>query len=130
MAWFICVGILLLCSKSEQCTTGNASKLIEHTADHFFEKMQSGKMYFIYFGKQVNPTIGLFIEQLEKSADALEDYGISVAKVNCTNEHIAKYCTGEDLMKKVYLFRDGNVLKSFDTDTVFDVNAIVSHVLL
>ncbi|XP_024292574.2 thioredoxin domain-containing protein 16 isoform X2 [Oncorhynchus tshawytscha] len=130
MAWFICVVILLLCSKSEQCTTGNASKLIEHTAAHFFEKMQSGKMYFIYFGKQVNPTIGLFIEQLEKSADVLEDYGISVAKVNCTNEHIAKYCTGEKLMKKVYLFRGGNVLKSFDTDTVFDVNAIVSHVLL
>ncbi|XP_070972312.1 thioredoxin domain-containing protein 16 isoform X4 [Oncorhynchus clarkii lewisi] len=130
MAWFICVVILLLCSKSEQCTTGNASKLIEHTAAHFFEKMQSGKMYFIYFGKQVNPTIGLFIEQLEKSADVLEDYGISVAKVNCTNEHIAKYCTGEKLMKKVYLFRGGNVLKSFDTDTVFDVDAIVSHVLL
>ncbi|XP_070972314.1 thioredoxin domain-containing protein 16 isoform X6 [Oncorhynchus clarkii lewisi] len=129
MAWFICVVILLLCSKSEQCTTGNASKLIEHTAAHFFEKMQSGKMYFIYFGKQVNPTIGLFIEQLEKSADVLEDYGISVAKVNCTNEHIAKYCTGEKLMKKVYLFRGGNVLKSFDTDTVFDVDAIVSHVL-
>uniref|UniRef100_A0A8C7PRH7 Thioredoxin domain containing 16 n=1 Tax=Oncorhynchus mykiss TaxID=8022 RepID=A0A8C7PRH7_ONCMY len=93
MAWFICVIILLLCSKSEQCTTGNASKLIEHTAAHFFEKMQSGKMYFIYFGKQ------------------------------------AKYCTGEKLMKKVYLFRGGNVLKSFDTDTVFDVNAIVAHVL-
>ncbi|XP_052366586.1 thioredoxin domain-containing protein 16 isoform X2 [Oncorhynchus keta] len=130
MAWFMCVVILLLCSKSEQCTTGNASKLIEHTAAHFFEKMQSGKMYFIYFGKQVNPTLGLFIEQLEKSADVLEDYGISVAKVNCTNEHIAKYCTGEKLMKKVYLFRGGNVLKSFDTDTVFDVNAIVSHVLL
>ncbi|XP_035599312.2 thioredoxin domain-containing protein 16 isoform X1 [Oncorhynchus keta] len=129
MAWFMCVVILLLCSKSEQCTTGNASKLIEHTAAHFFEKMQSGKMYFIYFGKQVNPTLGLFIEQLEKSADVLEDYGISVAKVNCTNEHIAKYCTGEKLMKKVYLFRGGNVLKSFDTDTVFDVNAIVSHVL-
>ncbi|XP_038865848.1 thioredoxin domain-containing protein 16 isoform X4 [Salvelinus namaycush] len=50
-------------------------------------------------------------------------------KVNCTNEHIEKYCTGEKLMKKVYLFRGGNVLKSFDTDTVFDVNAIVSHVL-
>ncbi|XP_041704244.2 thioredoxin domain-containing protein 16 isoform X1 [Coregonus clupeaformis] len=129
MAWFICVVILLLCSKSEQCTTGNASKLIEHTADHFFEKMQSGKTSFIYFGNQVNPTICLFIEQLEKSADALEDYGISVATVNCTDEHIAKYCTGEKLMKKVYLFRGGNVLKSFDTDTVFDVNAIVSHVL-
>jgi len=29
----------------------------------------------------VNPTIKLFMEQLEMSADALEDYGISVVKV-------------------------------------------------
>ncbi|KAG9328480.1 hypothetical protein JZ751_013562, partial [Albula glossodonta] len=32
-------------------------------------------------------------------------------------------------MKKVYLFRGSNVLKNFDTDTVFDVDAIVAHVL-
>ncbi|KAL0969854.1 hypothetical protein UPYG_G00233260 [Umbra pygmaea] len=120
--------ILLLCSKSGQCTR-NATKVIVHTADHFYEKMLSGKTCFVYFGNRVNPTISLFIEQLEKSADALEDYGISVAKVNCTNEHVAKYCTGEKLMKKAYLFRGGDVLKSFDIDTVFDVNAIVSHVL-
>lgn len=37
-----------------------------------------GQMTFIY---AVNPTIKLFLDQLEKSADALEDYGISVVKV-------------------------------------------------
>ncbi|XP_019909919.1 thioredoxin domain-containing protein 16 isoform X3 [Esox lucius] len=129
MAWFICLVIFLLCSNYGHCTTRNASKTIEHTVDNSFEKIRSGKTCFIYFGNRVNPTISLFIEQLEKSADALEDYGISVAKVNCTIEHVAKYCTGEKLMKKAYLFRGGDVLKSFDTDTVFDVNAIVSHVL-
>ena len=29
----------------------------------------------------VNPTVELFLEHLNKSADALEDYGISVGKV-------------------------------------------------
>ncbi|KAM4602145.1 thioredoxin domain-containing protein 16 [Polymixia lowei] len=32
-------------------------------------------------------------------------------------------------MKKAYLLRNAEVLKSFDVDTVFDVNAIVSHIL-
>lgn len=83
----------------------------------------------MYFGNQVSPILVLFLDQLEKSADALEDYGISVAKVNCSQEHVAKYCTGEKIMKRAYLFRGTELLKSFDTDTVFDVHAIVSHVL-
>ncbi|KAJ7991016.1 hypothetical protein DPEC_G00292860 [Dallia pectoralis] len=128
MACFVCFLVFLLYSAIGQCTTRNAST-IDYTVDNFYEKMQSGKTCFIYFGNRVNPAISLFIEQLERSANALEDYGISVATVNCTIEHIAKYCTGEKLMRKAYLFRGGDILKSFDTDTVFDVNAIVSHVL-
>ncbi|KAF4102026.1 thioredoxin domain-containing protein 16 isoform X2 [Onychostoma macrolepis] len=110
---------------SEQCS----SKLIEDSSLSFMERMHSGKTSFIYFGNHVNPTIKLFMEQLEMSADALQDYGISVVKVNCSKDAIANYCTGEKLMTKAYLFRASEVLRSFDIDTVFDVNAIVSHVL-
>ncbi|XP_016347887.1 thioredoxin domain-containing protein 16 isoform X1 [Sinocyclocheilus anshuiensis] len=110
---------------SEQCS----SKLIEDSSQSFMERMHTGKTSFIYFGNHVNPTIKLFMEQLEMSADALQDYGISVVKVNCSEDAIANYCTGEKLMTKAYLFRGSEVLRSFDIDTVFDVNAIVSHVL-
>ncbi|XP_052437236.1 thioredoxin domain-containing protein 16 isoform X1 [Carassius gibelio] len=110
---------------SEQCS----SKLIEDSSQSFMERMHSGKTSFIYFGNHVNPTIKLFVEQLEMSADALQDYGISVVKVNCSKDAIANYCTGEKLMTRAYLFRGSEVLRSFDIDTVFDVNAIVSHVL-
>lgn len=34
----------------------------------------------------VTPTLELFLEQLELSAEALEDYGISVAKVITTSQ--------------------------------------------
>ncbi|XP_026098366.1 thioredoxin domain-containing protein 16 isoform X1 [Carassius auratus] len=110
---------------SEQCS----SKLIEDSSQSFMERMHSGKTSFIYFGNHVNPTIKLFVEQLVMSADALQDYGISVVKVNCSKDAIANYCTGEKLMTRAYLFRGSEVLRSFDIDTVFDVNAIVSHVL-
>ncbi|XP_030636824.1 thioredoxin domain-containing protein 16 [Chanos chanos] len=125
----ICALALLLCVKSDPCMSANTSKLIEHTYDSLTEKMPSGKVSFIYFGSHVNQAIELFLEQLELSADALEDYGISVAKVNCSRENVEKFCTGGKVMKKAYLFRGSEVLRSFDIDTVFDVNAIVSHVL-
>ncbi|XP_071782536.2 thioredoxin domain-containing protein 16 [Centroberyx gerrardi] len=129
MKW-MCIAVLLLWASPGRCTvTANTSNLIEYTAEGFREKLNSGKAVFVYFGHQVSPTISLFLAQLEKSAEALHDYGISVAKVNCSRELVAKFCTGEKLMKKAYLFRSGEVLKSFDVDTVFDVNAIVSHVL-
>ncbi|XP_077095218.1 thioredoxin domain-containing protein 16 isoform X1 [Siphateles boraxobius] len=110
---------------AEQCS----SELIEDSSQSFMERMHTGKTSFIYFGNHVNPTIKLFMEQLEMSADALEDYGISVVKVNCSKYAIENYCTGEKLMTKAHLFRGSEVLRSFDIDTVFDVNAIVSHVL-
>ncbi|XP_062303219.1 thioredoxin domain-containing protein 16 isoform X1 [Osmerus eperlanus] len=129
MPLFIFLVMLWLCANVGQCTTANVSKLFEHTAEHLTEKMHSGKTFFVYFGHQVSPTLVLFLDQLEMSAEVLEDYGISVAKVNCSKEHVAKYCTGDKIMKKAYLFRGTELLKSFDTDTVFDVHAIVSHVL-
>ncbi|KTG40184.1 hypothetical protein cypCar_00003090 [Cyprinus carpio] len=83
------------------------------------ERMHTWKTSFIYFGNHVSPTITLFMEQLE----------ISVVKLNCSKTAIANYCTGEKLLIKAYLFRGSEVLRSFDINTIFDVNAIVSHVL-
>ncbi|XP_057199953.1 thioredoxin domain-containing protein 16 [Triplophysa rosa] len=119
---------LIFCITKVRCSS-NTSKLIEDSSQSFTERMKTGKTSFIYFGNHVNPTIKLFLDQLEMSADALEDYGISVVKVNCSKETIAKYCTGEKLITKTYLLRGSEVLRSFDIDTVFDVSAIVSHVL-
>ncbi|XP_048830089.1 thioredoxin domain-containing protein 16 isoform X2 [Brienomyrus brachyistius] len=128
MAWYVCL-VLSLGLHLKPCTTVNASKLKELTRESFLRIMQSGKTSFVYFGNHVTPTIGLFLEQLEKSADALDDYGILVAKVNCSEIPVPKYCTKELVMKKAYLFRGSELMKSFVTDTVFDVSAIVAHVL-
>ncbi|XP_035388985.1 thioredoxin domain-containing protein 16 isoform X3 [Electrophorus electricus] len=120
---------LFLTLKSKLAIRQLLSRLVVHTAASFTENMVSGRTSFIYFVKQANPTVKTFIEQLEMSADALEDYGILIGKVNCSEETIEKYCTEEEVMKKIHLFRGPDVLRSFDIDTVFDVNAIVSHVL-
>lgn len=50
------------------------------------------------------------------------------------NDPLTPYChTGLERPKSFFVFyhsRGSEVLRSFDIDTVFDVNAIVSHVLL
>ncbi|XP_060789636.1 thioredoxin domain-containing protein 16 isoform X3 [Neoarius graeffei] len=124
-----CVAALVLCFGSEQCACGNPAKLLQLTAEGFKEHLQAGKTSLIYFGKYADPAIQTFIEQLETSAVALEDYGILVAMVNCSKENVADYCTEEEVTRKAYLFRGADVLRSFETDTIFDVNAIVSHML-
>ncbi|XP_058254828.1 thioredoxin domain-containing protein 16 isoform X1 [Hemibagrus wyckioides] len=125
----LCVGALLLGFVSEQCARGNPAKLLQLTAEGFKEHVQTGKTSLIYFGKYADPAIQTFIEQLETSAVALEDYGIIVAMVNCSKENVADYCTEEEVMRKAHLFRGAEVLRSFEIDTIFDVNAIVSHML-
>ncbi|XP_006632551.3 thioredoxin domain-containing protein 16 isoform X1 [Lepisosteus oculatus] len=121
--------IWVLWAPSTFYSTTHGTKLIECTQERFYGIQNSGKTSFVYFGNKVNPTIRLFLEKFEKSAEALEDYGILVAKVNCSRVEVPKYCTGGDISKKVYLFRGGEILKIFAIDTVFDVDAIVAHVL-
>lgn len=47
----VCVGALLLCFVTEQCSCGNPAKLLQLTAEGFKEHVQSGKTALIYFGK-------------------------------------------------------------------------------
>ncbi|XP_030602993.1 thioredoxin domain-containing protein 16 isoform X2 [Archocentrus centrarchus] len=125
--WF---AVFLLWMRSGRCTDkANTSDLIEYTAADFYEKLHSGKMMFIYFEHQATPTISLFLVELEKSAEALQDYGVLVGKVNCNTELVHTYCTDERLQRTAFLFRGGKEFLSFDLDTIFDVNSIVSEVL-
>uniref|UniRef100_A0A672P825 Thioredoxin domain containing 16 n=1 Tax=Sinocyclocheilus grahami TaxID=75366 RepID=A0A672P825_SINGR len=78
---------------SEQCS----SKLIEDSSQSFMERTHTGKTSFIYFGNHVNPTIKLFMEQLEMSADALQDYGISVVKVSKISLQVSPECQKKEL---------------------------------
>ncbi|KAM9334011.1 thioredoxin domain-containing protein 16 [Symphorus nematophorus] len=127
---WMCLAVFLLWMRSGGCTEkANTSDLIEYTAADFYEKLHSGKMMFIYFEHQVSPTISLFLVELEKSADALQDYGVLVGKVNCNKELVHTYCTEEKVLHTAFLFRGGKEFLGFDLDTVFDVNSIVSEVL-
>uniref|UniRef100_A0A096LWJ1 Thioredoxin domain containing 16 n=1 Tax=Poecilia formosa TaxID=48698 RepID=A0A096LWJ1_POEFO len=107
----------------------NISIHIEITAADFHERLLSGKMMFLYFQQQVSPTISLFLVELEKSAEALQDYGVLVGKVTCKKEPVQAYCTDAKQQHRAFLFRGGKEFLSFSLDTVFDVNSIVAEVL-
>lgn len=127
---WLCVAVFLLWTKSGGCLEkANTSNLVEYTAADFYEKLSSGKMMFLYFERQVSPSITLFLVELERSADALQDYGVLVGKVNCKKEPVSKYCSEDNVLLTAFLFRGGKEFLSFHLDTVFDVNAIVSEVL-
>uniref|UniRef100_A0A3B5R6P8 Thioredoxin domain containing 16 n=1 Tax=Xiphophorus maculatus TaxID=8083 RepID=A0A3B5R6P8_XIPMA len=76
-----------------------------------------------------SPTISLFLMELEKSAEALQDYGVLVGKVTCKKEPVQAYCTDAKQQHRAFLFRGGKEFLSFSLDTVFDVNSIVAEVL-
>ncbi|XP_041637424.1 thioredoxin domain-containing protein 16 isoform X2 [Cheilinus undulatus] len=127
---WMCIAVFLLWMRPGGCTEkANISLLIEYTAADFYEKLHSGKMMFIYFEHQVSPTVALFLVELEKSAEALQDYGILVGKLDCNKELVHTYCMEERVLHTAFLFRGGKEFLGFDLDTVFDVNSIVSEVL-
>ncbi|XP_027632434.1 thioredoxin domain-containing protein 16 isoform X2 [Tupaia chinensis] len=103
--------------------------LQEVSPQKYFSTLQPGKASLAYFCQADSPSTSIFLEELNQAVRPLQDYGISVAKVNCIKEETSKYCgKGKDSMK-AYLFRGNILLREFPTDTLFDVNAIVAHVL-
>ncbi|XP_014909298.1 thioredoxin domain-containing protein 16 isoform X1 [Poecilia latipinna] len=127
---WVCVAAVLLWISSAGChEKANMSIHIEITAADFHERLLSGKMMFLYFQQQVSPTISLFLVELEKSAEALQDYGVLVGKVTCKKEPVQAYCTDAKHQHRAFLFRGGKEFLSFSLDTVFDVNSIVAEVL-
>uniref|UniRef100_A0A8D1DSU8 Thioredoxin domain containing 16 n=1 Tax=Sus scrofa TaxID=9823 RepID=A0A8D1DSU8_PIG len=103
--------------------------LPELSPQKFFSTLQPGKATLAYFCQADSPSTSVFLEELNEAVKPLQDYGISVAKVNCVAEETSRYCGREEDLMKVYLFRGSILLREFPTDTLFDVNAIVAHVL-
>ncbi|XP_054620798.1 thioredoxin domain-containing protein 16 isoform X2 [Dunckerocampus dactyliophorus] len=128
---WVCVAFSLLCIHSGGCTdmVNTSGLLLELTTVDFYDKLNAGKMLFIYFQTQVSPTISLFLGELKKSAEVLQDYGILVGKINCNEELIPSHCVKERAPNAAFLFGGGKELAALDLDTVFDVNSIVSEVL-
>uniref|UniRef100_UPI00398EABB4 thioredoxin domain-containing protein 16 n=1 Tax=Pristiophorus japonicus TaxID=55135 RepID=UPI00398EABB4 len=126
--WHSYICLILLCAGYFNVVDGKKT-LLSLNQQQFISILQSGKTSLIYFKRATNPSIRLFLQQLEKSSESLEEYGITAAQVNCATENVPKYCENEDVLKKAYLFRGNIMLRSFATDTLFDVDAIVANVL-
>ncbi|XP_032200122.1 thioredoxin domain-containing protein 16 isoform X1 [Mustela erminea] len=103
--------------------------LSELSPQKYFSTLQPGKASLAYFCQADSPRNSVFLEQLNEAVKPLQDYGISVAKVNCVKEESSRYCGKEKDLMKAYLFRGNILLREFPPDTLFDVNAIVAHVL-
>ncbi|XP_054987440.1 thioredoxin domain-containing protein 16 [Sorex araneus] len=103
--------------------------LPELSPKDFFSTLQQGKASLAYFCQADSPGTSLFLEELNEAVIPLQDYGISVSKVNCAKEETSRYCGKENDLMKAYLFRGNILLREFPTDTLFDVNAIIAHVL-
>ncbi|KAJ1176681.1 hypothetical protein NDU88_001949 [Pleurodeles waltl] len=97
----------------------------ELTYQDYLSSLDRGKLSLVYFSYDISSSISFFLEELNKSVEPLQDYGISVAKVNCIEKEVSTYCGYEN----VYLFRGNILLRMFPKDTLFDVNAIIANVL-
>ncbi|XP_008267876.3 thioredoxin domain-containing protein 16 isoform X1 [Oryctolagus cuniculus] len=106
-----------------------ANSLPELSPHEYFSTLQPGKASLAYFCQADSPSTSVFLEGLHEAVRPLQDYGISVAKVNCIKEETSRYCGKDKDLMKAYLFRGNILLREFPTDTLFDENAIVAHVL-
>ncbi|NXE15321.1 TXD16 protein, partial [Lophotis ruficrista] len=126
--WVSSFSFLLFCTSSIP-TRGGARLLQELSPQQYFGSLQAGRASLAYFSHNISPVVQPFLEQIEDSAEALQDYGISVVKVNCPKEDVSGYCGKENTLRKAYLFRGNTLIREFPTDALFDVNSIVANVL-
>ncbi|XP_071601259.1 thioredoxin domain-containing protein 16 isoform X2 [Heliangelus exortis] len=108
---------------------GSTRLLQELSLQEYFSSLEAGRASLAYFSHHVSPAAQPFLEQIESSAEVLQDYGISVVKVNCPKEDASRYCRKENALRKAYLFRGNVLIREFPTDALFDVNSIVGNVL-
>ncbi|XP_037994942.1 thioredoxin domain-containing protein 16 isoform X3 [Motacilla alba alba] len=126
--WVSSLLFLLFCASSiPQC--GSASLQQEPSPQHYFSGLEAGKTSLAFFTPSVSPGAQPFLEHIESSAEALQDYGVSVVKVNCPKEDVSRYCGKENALRKAFLFRGNRLIREFPTDALFDVNSIVANVL-
>ncbi|NXN61403.1 TXD16 protein, partial [Rynchops niger] len=126
--WVSSFSFLLFCASSIP-RQGSARLLQELSPQEYFSSLQAGRASLAYFSHNASPGAQPFLEQIENSAKALQDYGISVVKVNCPKEDVSRYCGKENTLRKAYLFRGNMLIREFPTDALFDVNSIVANVL-
>ncbi|NXC20521.1 TXD16 protein, partial [Corythaeola cristata] len=126
--WVFSFSFLLFCA-SFIPMQGSVSLLQALSPQEYFSSLQAGRASLAYFSHKASPGAQPFLEQIENSAKALQDYGISVVKVNCPKEDVSRYCGKEDALRKAYLFRGNVLIREFPTDALFDVNSIVANVL-
>ncbi|XP_071282207.1 thioredoxin domain-containing protein 16 isoform X2 [Agelaius tricolor] len=126
--WVSSLVFLLFCASSiPKC--GSASLQQEPSPQHYFSGLEAGKTSLAFFSPSVSPGAQPFLEHIESSAEALQDYGVSVVKVNCPKEDVSRYCGKENALRKAFLFRGNRLIREFPTDALFDVNSIVANVL-
>ncbi|KAH0513621.1 Thioredoxin domain-containing protein 16 [Microtus ochrogaster] len=119
------VALLVMCGFSKSAEDA----LPELSPERYFSTLQPGKASLAYFCQVGSPSNSVFLEELKEAVRPLQDHGISVSKVNCVQEEASRYCGKEEGLMKAYLFRGSILLREFPTDTLFDVDAIVAHVL-
>ncbi|XP_063189932.1 thioredoxin domain-containing protein 16 [Chroicocephalus ridibundus] len=126
--WVSSFSFLLFCASSIP-RRESARLLQELSPQEYFSSLQAGRASLAYFSHHASPGAQPFLEQIENSAEALQDYGISVVKVNCRKEDVSRYCGKENTLRKAYLFRGSMLIREFPTDALFDVNSVVANVL-
>ncbi|KAG8126676.1 hypothetical protein E2320_021775 [Naja naja] len=75
LIWIFCISVI----------SGVKNMIPELSPQEYFSSLQTLKASLVYFQKDVSPSSEVFLEQLENSREALQDYGISILKGPCVS---------------------------------------------
>ncbi|XP_071963899.1 thioredoxin domain-containing protein 16-like [Antedon mediterranea] len=123
--------LLLLFAQLVLLTNGEADRKYINEIE-FKEAITSSQISLIHFHiENANNEYQEFLNGFFEASEYLVDFRIKLGVVDCNINYIEEYCTQkpEDLRTKVFVFRDGKSLTDLATDTLFDINSIVSSSL-
>ncbi|KAL4238500.1 cell redox homeostasis [Mactra antiquata] len=93
--------------------------------------IQSNQVRMIFYYKRDTRMTTFFLQELEKTSDFLDMYGVKIGFCDCShdvNKDVTD-CKKENIDKSVHTYKAGNPLLSLELQTMFDVNSIMSNIL-
>ncbi|KAJ8309389.1 hypothetical protein KUTeg_014263 [Tegillarca granosa] len=93
------------------------------------EYKKSPNVRVVYYYKNDFHRLGVFLKQLDKSAEYLTLYGVKTGIYDCNKEKHAETCDENRVEQNFYTYSNDRELIKLDMETMFDVNSIMSNIL-
>lgn len=129
--------LLLLSLSSSQVTSSEHERIIDQpgnviiiNSDTLPGLIASPSLSLVFFYREETRKTELFLEEYNKSAKYLKQYGITLAVFDCMSDKARETtCNKKNIDNLVFTYRNGISLMSLEIEYLFDVDSIMANAL-